>query len=84
MSEAPLPANATATALSPQFESQIYGMYSAEVEGLTEPQLDFESDRWEWKQVEYPPHREPCIGLGTSAGWYSGGVASSFSRVTRK
>ena len=36
------------TALFPQFKSQIYEMYTTEVEGLTEGELDFETDRWEW------------------------------------
>ena len=42
--------DAPATALFPQFESQIYDMFSSEVEGLTEEQLDYESDRWEWSR----------------------------------
>ena len=39
--------DAPATALFPQFGA-IHGMVSAEVGGLTEAQLDFESTRWEW------------------------------------
>ena len=50
MSQAPLPDDAPATALFPQFESEIYQMITAEIEGLTDEQLDFESDRWEWSK----------------------------------
>ncbi|HEU0021724.1 MAG TPA: hypothetical protein VFR55_08645 [Dehalococcoidia bacterium] len=42
--------DAPATRLFPQFQSQIYRTISDEVEGLTEEQLDFESDRWEWSK----------------------------------
>lgn len=45
-----LPDSAPATALFPQFESQVYSMYSTEVDGLSDPQLDFVSDRWEWSK----------------------------------
>ena len=44
------PEDRSATALFPQFETELYRMISAEVEGLTESQLDFESDRWEWSK----------------------------------
>ena len=43
-----LPDDAPATSMFPQFQTEIYDMYSTEVEGLTDQQLDFESDRWEW------------------------------------
>ena len=39
-----------ATALFPQFESQLYQMTTTEVRGLTERQLDWLSDRWEWSK----------------------------------
>ena len=39
-----------ATELFPQFESEIYQMIATEIEGLTEEQLDFESDQWEWSK----------------------------------
>ena len=42
--------DALATSLFPQFENQIYQWVSAEVQGLTDAQLDFESDRWEWSK----------------------------------
>ena len=42
------PANAPATELFPQFGDQLYDMIYSEVKGLTDAQLDFESDRWEW------------------------------------
>ena len=41
------PDNAPAVVLFPQFESDLYDMISTEVQGLTDAQLDFESDRWE-------------------------------------
>ena len=34
----------------PQFESELYQMVSTEVEGLTNAQLDFDSDKWEWSK----------------------------------
>ena len=43
-----LPENAPATALFPQFEAELYRMFEVELEGLTDAQLDFVSDRWEW------------------------------------
>ena len=39
-----------ATALFPQFESEIYQMIATEIVGLSEEQLDFESDKWEWSK----------------------------------
>jgi len=45
-----LPDSAPATTLFPQFESQIHTMYSTEVGGLSDPELDFVSDRWEWSR----------------------------------
>ena len=45
-----LPDDAPATRLFPQFQDEIHRMYSAEVEGLTDAQLDFASDRWEWSK----------------------------------
>lgn len=39
-----------ATELFPQFQDKIYQMVAAETQGLTEDQLDFESDRWEWSK----------------------------------
>ena len=50
MSEPLLPDDAAATLLFPQFESELYRMFSTEVDGLSDPQLDFESDRWEWSK----------------------------------
>ena len=48
MGETQLPEGAPGTVLFPQFESRIYDMFAAEVAGLTDAQLDFESDLWEW------------------------------------
>ena len=50
MTESQLSDHASGTALFRQFESDIYNMISAEVEGLTDQQLDFEADRWEWSK----------------------------------
>ena len=50
MPESRLPEDAAGTLLFPQFESELYRMVATEVEGLTDPQLDFESDRWEWSK----------------------------------
>jgi len=36
------------TQVFPQFESQLYEMILSEVQGLSDEELDFESDRWEW------------------------------------
>ena len=43
-------ADAPAASLFPQFGGQLYEMISSEVLGLTDAQLDFESDRWEWSK----------------------------------
>ena len=48
MTDEKFPEDRSATALFPQFDAEIYRMISAEVEGLTESQLDFQSERWEW------------------------------------
>ena len=45
-----LPVDSPATALFPQFQSDIYRMISQEIEDLTDEQLDFESDQWGWSQ----------------------------------
>ena len=50
MAELELPDDAPATALFPQFESQLYHMISTEVDDLTDTQLDFDSDKWEWSK----------------------------------
>ncbi|PKB66018.1 MAG: hypothetical protein BZY81_08535 [SAR202 cluster bacterium Io17-Chloro-G4] len=43
-----LRSDSPATELFPQFKDDIYGMIVAESQGMTDEQLDFESDRWEW------------------------------------
>ena len=48
MADRNLPNDAPATELFPQFPYKVYEMVSAEVGGLTDAQLDFETDRWEW------------------------------------
>ena len=45
-----LPGDAPGTALFPQFERQLYEMITIEIEGLSDAQLDFESDQWEWSK----------------------------------
>ena len=50
MSANDLPNDAPATSLFPQFSDQLYQMISLEVQDLTDAQLDFESDRWEWSK----------------------------------
>lgn len=45
-----LPDNAPALDLFPQFGDEIYDMVASEVQGLTDAQLDFESDQWEWSK----------------------------------
>ena len=50
MDEQRLAGDSPATDLFPQYQSQLYEMVSAEVAGLTEQQLDWESDRWEWSK----------------------------------
>ena len=50
MTTGDLSAEAPATDLFPQFGDQLYEMISSEVHGLTDEQLDFESDRWEWSK----------------------------------
>ena len=37
-------------ALFPQFQTEIYEMFRQEVAGLTDEQLDWESDQWGWSQ----------------------------------
>ena len=39
-----------ATELFPQFKDTLYEMVAGEAHGLSEDQLDFESDRWEWSR----------------------------------
>ena len=50
MSANDLPDNAPATSLFPQFSDQLYQVISLEVQDLTDAQLDFESERWEWSK----------------------------------
>ncbi len=40
----------------PQFESELYRMAAAEVAGLTEEQLDFESNKWGWAEWSIRRH----------------------------
>ena len=45
-----LPNDAPATSLFPQFNNQLYQMISGEVHDLTDVQLDFDSEQWEWSK----------------------------------
>ena len=45
-----MPDDSPATAMFPQFESELYRRASTESQDLTDEQLDFESDRWGWSQ----------------------------------
>ena len=49
MAQQEMPDNAPGTTLFPQF-SRLHDMVSTEVAGLTDEQLDFESDQWGWSQ----------------------------------
>ena len=50
MANQPLPDSAPAKELFPQFQSELHRMVSREVEGLTDEQLDWHSDQWEWSK----------------------------------
>ena len=50
MTDEYFPEDRSATALFPQFETELYRMISTEVEGLTERHLDFQSEQWEWSK----------------------------------
>ena len=50
MANEPLPDDAPATELFPQYERGLHRMLADEVEGLTDEQLDWRSDRWEWSK----------------------------------
>jgi len=50
MPELTLPDDAPATTLFPQFESELYRMVTTEIQRLTETQLDFSADMWEWSK----------------------------------
>lgn len=45
-----LPDDGPATDLFPQFKDKLYRMVSDELSGLSDEQLDFESDKWGWSQ----------------------------------
>ena len=50
MTNQPLPDHTPATELFPQFQRDLLLMVSREVAGLTDEQLDWQSDQWEWSQ----------------------------------
>ena len=45
-----------AVLLFPQFESELYRTAASEVAGLSEDQLDFESDKWGWSKWSIRRH----------------------------
>ena len=42
--------NGSGSILFPQFESELFDMISREVEDLSDQQLDWQSDKWEWSK----------------------------------
>ncbi len=49
MTQSPATEDSPGSALFPEYES-LYELIAAEVTGLTDEQLDFESDRWGWSE----------------------------------
>ena len=52
--------------LFPEFCS-LYGMIASEVDGLTEEQLDFESQEWDWSK--WSIRRQLCHMASVPVGW---------------
>lgn len=52
--------------LFPEFRS-LYGMIASEVDGLTEEQLDFESQEWDWSK--WSIRRQLCHMASVPVGW---------------
>ena len=50
MAQQEITGNSPGTVLFPQFQQEIYDMYRQELAGLTDEQLDFESDQWGWSE----------------------------------
>ena len=50
MTQEQLSEDTPAARLFPQFGPELYDMLGSEVEGLTDQQLDWHSDRWEWSK----------------------------------
>ena len=50
MAQQDITGDAPGTVLFPQFRQEIYDMYQLELAGLTDEQLDFQSDRWGWSE----------------------------------
>ena len=50
MAEMQMDDSSPATALFPHFGPALYSMVEREVQGLTDLQLDWKSDRWEWSK----------------------------------
>ena len=48
MTQEQLSEDAPAARLFPQFGGELYDMLGSEVQGLTDQQLDWTSDTWEW------------------------------------
>ncbi len=50
MAQQQISGDAPGITLFPQFRTEIYDMYLRELAGLTDEQLDFQSDRWGWSE----------------------------------
>ena len=50
MAQQEISGNTPGIEVFPQFRQEIYEMYRQELAGLTDEQLDFESDRWGWSE----------------------------------
>ena len=50
MTQAHLSDDSPGTGLFPQFGPELYGLLASEVEGLTDEQLDWHSEQWEWSK----------------------------------
>ena len=50
MTQEQLSENTGAVRLFPQFGPELYDMLNSEVKGLTDEQLDWQSDQWEWSK----------------------------------
>ena len=50
MTQQEISGDSPGTVLFPQFRNEIFDMYVEELAGLTDEQLDFQSDRWGWSE----------------------------------
>jgi len=54
MTESSITESSPGSALFPEYEP-LYDLIAAEVTGLTDARLDFESDRWAWSEWSIRP-----------------------------